>query len=491
MAFDPTDFLTIVLNSPQYAFAILLLVSGYVLFSVFYRGSSHWHRFSTTEKWLIGGVLGGYCGFTILPLVDTMLYVGYHIHVDLLSLAWISSGLVTVFALAFWVFDSSGIPKTSLMRNLKDYMVSVSVLSTCLLIAVSTIEFEISLYPDSVWPLVEGYCSGFNQLTLFVPIIWGLPLYILFLRPRLVEHSQGIPTLRYPGSRTARRSILRLMRTIVNVRVVRYALALFLVVLVVSSIVVPIDKELNLFTPRVVTGHESFYAAEACPIDAYSHLLMIRTSDGAYKFYQKMQLTYNLTLPSLKRILAFVSVQNPSNFSAYVRPLDMYYDAWMYLQPSSASEISFSYTRANGKVTAIVANLTAVADATAQFSVSYYNEFLERGVKVSEFENSTSIDNTTTLETNTFLVTNGDEFCLTIPRMELVKLTYEGVNGSLSKVYFNGQLLSPVEVSGPLVYPWVTVSPGTTANIKITFPRKSIQRGFLSLRVRPHGCTAE
>jgi hypothetical protein len=421
-------------------------------------------------------VLGILIGvFLIAPVVQVLLF--WTIGTQAFAVNIASAFVFTFVAAELFAVRISGVKEAAVLRSFYGALLAAVTFSGLSLLSALIISFSTSSYSRYVAPFVQQPWSDFCKTCLTV-LFFSLLVLVLF-RQTVVRNLRNVlpvdvVTLKVNLGTRRKSSQFGKLRRLIGRKSVRFLLALVIIVTVLSAIVVPLDQSRFLFTPKLAAGYESFYAAEAYPGDAYSRLLMIRTSDGVYKFYKKMQLSYNLTLPSLERLVEFVSLQNPSNFSAYVAG-DSYYTPWNNLLPSSSSNISFSYTRANGKVTSIVANLTAVTNATAQFSVSYYNEFLKRSVKVSEFENSTRTDNATTLETSTFIITNDDQFCLTIPRMEVEKLRYEGVNASLAKVYLNGQLLSPVYVGGGFIYPWVTVSPQITANITITYPRRWAQ----------------
>jgi hypothetical protein len=471
-----TDILTYLLNNPQYVPLGVMAFSGYVLFAALYRKTRYWEEFSGTERAFLGGVLGILIGVLLIaPIVQVMLFwiVGTQAVVVNIASAFVS----VLVAAEIFAIRISGAKETGVLRYFYGAILVVSAFSglTCLfagIVSFSSASYDkyVVLFVQPLWNNFFGTCLLAFFLSTFVLVLFGQTI-VRTLKDTL---ESDVGTLRIHLGTRGKTSHFKIFRAFLGRKSVRFLLALVVVVTVLSALIVPLDQSRVLFTPKLVAGHESFYATEACPGDVYSQLLLIRTSDGVNEFYQKMQSSYNLTLPSLERLVAFVSVQNPSNFSAYVAG-DSYYTPWNNLLPSSSSDISFSFTRNNGKVTSIVANLTAVTNATAQFSVSYYNEFLKSDVKVSEFDNSTRIDNATTLETITFIITNDDRFCLTIPKMEVEKLMYEGVNASLAKVYLNGQVLSNTYVGGGLIYPWVTVSPQITANITVTFPKRSAQ----------------
>jgi hypothetical protein len=476
MALD-TDVLAYLLNNPQYVPLGVMALSGYVLFAILYRKTKYWKEFSGTERAFLGGTLGILIGVLLIaPIVQVMLFWSVGAQALVVNIA---SALVSALVAAeVFAIRISGVKEIVVLRYFYGAILVAAAFSGLIFLAAGIISFSaasydkyVILYVQQPWNSFFGTCLSAFVLSLFVLMLFRHTI-VQNLRSTL---ESDVGTLKINLGKRGRPSYFRILRRFLGRKSVRCLLAWVIIVTVLSAAVVPLDQNQILFTPKLIAGHESFYAAEACPGDAYSHLLMIRTSDRVYKFYQKMRLSYNLTLPSLKRLVAFVSVQNPSNFSVYVREAgDIYYEPWSYLLPSSSSDISFSYSRANGKVTSIVANLTAVTNATAHFSVSYYNEFLKRSVKVSEFENSARIDNSTTLETSTFIITNDDQFCLTIPRMELEKLRYEGVNASLAEVYVNGQIF-PITVGGGFVHAWVTVRPQSTANITITYPKRSTQ----------------
>jgi hypothetical protein len=471
-----TDILTYLLSNPQYVPLGVMALSGYVLFAILYRKTKYWAEFSGTERAFLGGALGILIGvFLIAPIVQVMLFWSVGTQAVVVNIA---SGLVSALVAAeVFAIRISGVKEIVVLRYFYGAILVAAAFSGLIFLASAIISFSsasyekyIILYVQQPWINFCGTCLSAFVLSVFVLVLFRQT--VVRNLGSVLETDVG--TLKINVGTRYKPSRVRILRRLLGRKSVRCLLACVVVVTVLSASIVPLDQSWVLFTPKLNAGHESFEATEACPSDVYSDLLMIRTSDRVYRFYQRMQLSYNLTLPSLKRFVTYVSIENPSNFSAYVRQFDMYYDACMYLQPSSASDISFLYTRVNGKLTNIVANLTGVTNATAEFTVSYYNEFLKRSVKVSELENSTRIDNATSLEASTFIIMNDDQFCLTIPRIELEKLRYQGVNASLAEVYVNGHL-SPITVGGGFIYAWVTVRPQRTANITITFPKRTTQ----------------
>jgi hypothetical protein len=465
------DYLTILLSNPQYIFILILWASGYYFFRLFYRGSKHWRGLNSTERWILGGCLGAWIVFVGMPFLDTLFYVAFHIHLDGTTLALLSSAVLGFAALMFWVNGILGLQVEQSLRQFLTYCIAISVISICLMLAISVIEYQTQYYPASTLDIIGEYWKGFRQAGLLLTSLSIAPLYVLFLRPRLIDQKQHIPILRFPGSKPSQHLISHQIHGIWNSRTFRYSLVSVIVVLAVSFLIVPVDMQWHVFTPGVIVGREGFYAGQGCN-DTYADLMMIRTYEGNYKFYQEMEMRYHVTLPRLYRFDTFVSIANPSNFSTNVRGTS-YADPWSYISSNGPANVSFSYTMSDGKVTRIIANLTSARNSTAEFTLLYYNEFLKRSVVYSESDNFTRIDNMTVLMRHSFLITNLEKICVAVPRIQYDRLNYEGVNASLARVYVNGQLQIGMPVDRSSFYPWTIVNPDTTANITIVFPMKT------------------
>ena len=411
--------------------------------------------------------------FSGMPFLDVLFYTVFHTHWDIMTLALSSSAVFGFAALLFWVNSILGVPVEESLRQFLICCIAVSLISICLVLAISVMEYQTQYYPASTLDVIGEYWKGFRQVGLLLTAPSPALVYVLFLRPRLIDRKQSIPTLRFPGSKRSEHTISHYIHGIWNARSFRYSLVSIIVVLVVSSLIVPIDMQWHAFTPGVTQGREAFYAGQGCN-DAYTDLMLVRTYEGNYNFYQEMELPYYIILPRLYRFDTFVSIANPSNFSTNVRGLMPFYaDPWTYIVPSGPADVSFSYKMSEGKIARIIANLTAATNSSTEFTLLYYNQFLKRDVAYSESDKSTRIDNTTVLMRHSFLITNHEKICVAVPRIQYDKLNYQGANASLARVYINGQLQMNMPVDRFTFYPWTIVNPDTTANITITFPMKT------------------
>jgi len=468
MVFDPTDLFTCILTNPQYAFIVILWGGGYYFFRLFYRGSAHWRRLNSTERWILGGLLGGWIGFTGIPFLDVAFYAVVHMHLDGLTLAFASSLIFGFTALTFWVHGVLGTSAEQSLHKFLSYCILISLVSLSAMVAISIIKSEVQYYPSSTLDIIRDYWNGFGQGELLLTMASPVVVYLLLVKPRLIDQAQNIRTLRFPGSKPRTPTVSKSIRAIWNTSVFRYCLASLLVVVAVSCLIVPIDLQTNAFTPRVHSGPESFYAQQGCN-DDYSDLLLIRTDYGVYNFYQEMQMPYSVTLPWLYRFDTVVSVVNPSNFSIYARAFMPYGDIWAYVTANGPANVSFSYIPVDGRLVTIRADLTAVTNSSTKFTLLYYNEFLRRAILYSEPDNSSFEIGNTTVLSHSFVITNHEKICVYIPRIGFAQLNEEGVNVTLAKIYVNGRL-QPTRADQRGFYPGIVVYPDQTVNITLTYP---------------------
>ena len=468
-----SDIFTYIFSNPQYFPLAVMAFSGYVFFASFYRKTKYWNEFSATERALLGGALGIFIGiFLVTPVVQVLLFWFVGSQAYTVNLA--STFVFLMVAVEVFFTRISGYRERAILRYFSTSLLLVTGFLWLAFVAATVMSFSVSSYEPYVALIIQQSWTDFRQVSLwgFILSVFGL----IVLKQSILKHLHtalpaDISVIGLPKRRSSPGFSRGMIRSIMGRKAVKILIACTIVVFIVSAAMIPLDKTFTLFTPRLSAGRESFYASEGCPETGY--IVIIRYNDGNSKFYQLMQLPYNVSMPAL-RLLQYVSVPNPSNFSSTVRePTGIPLEPWMYLSASGSNRVSFLFEKSSDKVTRVIANLSSVTNSSVQFTIFYWQQFLKRNVIVREMRDAKDIGDGTSLERHTFIISNNERICLQIPRVEMEELARQGTNTTLAKVYANGTLF-PFPVDRRAFYPWTPVYPGKTLNLTITFPVVSI-----------------
>jgi hypothetical protein len=200
-----------------------------------------------------------------------------------------------------------------------------------------------------------------------------------------------------------------------------------------------------------------------------------------YHYYALMNTTYNITLPTLWRLLSSVYVDNPSNTSFTI---GQYYpsrpsatDTWK-LYVAAPDNVTYNpilkqTPSFETRVTGLIFDLGNFTGNTSLTTTLTYWQEIDPIDKVKiDYGNLTFADlgNGTWTETHTIVITNNSNDTLFIPAMDYDRFNSDYIIKNSTTAYLNGSLISWAEpVWQTRISLHVFVQPQTVFNVTVSF----------------------
>ncbi|MCJ7633508.1 hypothetical protein MUP77_14115 [Candidatus Bathyarchaeota archaeon] len=260
--------------------------------------------------------------------------------------------------------------------------------------------------------------------------------------------------------------------------------------LIAGVIIVPIDTNAILFTPRMQTGARMLSSIMQTH-EGFEKVVFINATrvwgnniSAAYHYYALMNTTYNITLPTWQ-LLSSVYIDNPSNASftmgQYYPSLPSATDA-LKLYVAAPDNVTYNpilkqTPTYETKVTGLIFNLGNFTGNTSLTATLTYWQEIDPIDKVKiDYGNLTFADlgNGTWTETHTIMITNNSNDTLFIPAMDYDRFNFDYVIKNTITVYWNGNLVpwaEPVWQTRLSLHIWA--QPQTISNVTISFQTKS------------------
>ena len=450
----------------------IMAVCGVFLLVVFYHDTRYWRSLKGIVMTLFlgaGMLLGVLLGVLVLWPVLQVVFYWSPSRPDILALATMMVALIAALAFVGKVFRAPGV---EMFRIFSGFLLLVTACCAVGIAAVTMTSSMVLTYPHEVGQLIGPAWSRFRDFAvvwLLGPILTAITIHMIAER-ELADVVPAVPTLPPLIRKRTKPTASALARKAIGRRDVRVFLKALGLILLISLMIVPLDQKFILFVPKVSTGQEKPYSSTGCP--TMGHLMLVRLANGTNRFYQLMESTYTVQMPSIHRLVEEVYVSNPSNFSGIARDSLRTPDIDV-LSAQGSTGVSISLQGSPGPVTGILANLTMVSDPMANFTLFYSQEFLRRNVTVDSIPRR--IDNVAHSYVYSFIIKNNEYVCVTVSRIEVPELRRNEVNSTEVKVYVEGNLWQAtyVDINGVHFSAGYLYS-GKTMNVTLVLPMKEV-----------------
>jgi len=464
-----TDILQ-VLTNPQAWPLFLTFLGGYVMMNVFFERAKV-KNFTELERVLIAfgiGVLFEY--FLFYPLVTLAGFWWPLSSNDNLAFSAVLFCAVSGSALFVTIHNE---PKLKIVGAAKRILNFSIIVLAAVVILVSSIDSGVATwYQPYTLHLISGSWNSFtstavSSLALFAVGVFFIWAYIL------KTSVNGAIDFKIRGA-LKKQHVLPII-------------ALIALPLIAGVIIVPIDTNAVLFTPHMETGAQVLSSIKQTHEGFEKVVFISATREPAnnisaeYHYYALMNTTYNITLPTLWRLLSSVYVDNPSNTSftmgQYYPSLPSATDTWK-LYVAAPDNVTYSpilkqtpsfETRVTGLIFDF-GNFTGNTSLTTTLTYWQETDPIEK-VKI-DYGNLTFADlgNGTWTETHTIVITNNSNDTLFIPAMDYDRFNFDYVIKNSTNAYLNGSLIpwaEPVWQTMLSLHIWV--QPQTMSNLTISF----------------------
>jgi len=458
---------------PEWYPFIFAVVAAYVLLSLFAGKSSFWDDRSTFEKILMAGALG------------FALYFGMSFPFVLLYSVWAgftdrqifeSSGYLLLTFGAFVPLGLRALGKSGAWIFRKFiYVPILLVLGSGLeLIIAWIINVQVHMYPSYLSRVMVPFWDSVYSTSIVCALFVFCLNYLIFflfvghlvneIYPRILtvdsEQRSGIKGWRHrifllkPSIRRKHRIILVLLGLII----------------LLPSIIIPIDQSYPFLTPGLYTDREKDYLAPRKKRELI--LSRFETWKGAeYKYYGLVYKEFNATIPNLSLTDSFY-LESPGNLTEelvldnlpYYSRQEHINNLWL----SCTQNISATSKAHNGQIEGIVVNFENVTERTLFFNLTYYKLFQNVNVRIIEDQMLGEYHNETRQECYYFYIYNRENITLTIHYFEFYRLIYEGVDSETVRVFRNGQEFPWAVVDSYYIRPDVLIPAYSTVNLTIS-----------------------
>lgn len=237
---------------------------------------------------------------------------------------------------------------------------------------------------------------------------------------------------------------------------------LIVVIVTTALAIVPIDKSINIFTPRMEIGEEVFSSKmmyEGSPIVLFIHAERVSQFNisAVYRFYGLMDKSHIITLPKIP-LLSSVYINNPSNTSFLKgeegAPFVSSSENWKRIYLDVPRNVSYVFdmietTMGESKVAGVTVSFTDFASKSSFVAnLTYWQEIPQfSGIEAEHLPPTyTDLGNKTWLEEYTFKIRNNSNKFLYISAFEFDRFAFAVVHRDSIKVYRNGQLVPYAEL---------------------------------------------
>lgn len=466
---DVLDFWQILTN-PQIWPLFLTFLGGYVMMNVFLGHSKLKKDFSELERILIAFGIGFlFVYFLFLPPVAMLNFWFPFLGENAYVISAILFCAVASSALFYAIYEER---REKFIEAAKKILLGSIVPFSFLIVLILTVGFAaLSWYPSYIVTLISYSWNSFMLLSLasFLMFTCGtffLWIYVLKLRLRESFKDQT-------------RRILKRRATI-------GASIVLIAVLVMGSLIVPLDKTFVLFTPHMQKGPESL-SDEMAMGKGYEKVVFISVRRGprdnissTYEYYALMSTSYEITVPRF-RLLSSLHISNPSNASflmgEYYPSLPNAWEGWRKIWVAIPNNVTYKPNFREPPFASEVSGLTIsfgnISGGSRFFAnLTYWQEIsFIKNVEI-EYHNLTFADlgNGTWMETHTIEIRNNSNDTLDIPALEYDYFNFDCVIRNSTSVYFNGNVRPYAELVGPTRLALPVWAPAQMAsNLTITF----------------------
>jgi hypothetical protein len=463
-----TDILQ-VLSNPQAWPLFLAFLGGYVMMNVFLEREKV-KKFTELERLLIAfgiGVLFEY--FLFYPLVTLASFWWPSFANDNPTFSAILFCAVSGSALLVTIHNET---KPKIVHFTKKILTFSTVVLAGIVIFISSVDMGVFTgYQPHTLDLISGSWNTFTSSAI-ISLAWfvfGVFFVWIYVLKTALNESLDI---KFPSPKKHHIPLIA---------------ALVIIPLIAGAIVVPIDTSGILFTPRMHTG-DQLLSSEMKTNDGFEKVLFISATRGPgnnisteYHYYALMNTTYNITLPTIWRLLSSVYVDNPSNTSftmgQYSPSLPSATDSWkLYVAAPdnvTCNPILIQTPAYQTKVTGLKLDFgNFTGNSSFPTTLTYWQEIDPPDDVRIDYANLTFTDlgNGTWTETHTIMITNNSNDTLFIPAMDYDRFNFDYVIKNSTIAYLDGNLMSwtePVWQTRISLHVWI--QPQTVSNLTVSF----------------------
>ncbi len=307
--------MTYIVNNPQFVPIAINAVSGYVLLATLYRDSSVWPRFDNLERWILGGLIGICFGSLIVwPLVDALFYTIWKSETNSGFASAVIFGGVALCLLLSRL--SQDFDEVTLVRSLRRLVISIAVISICVALGSFIISIQVRSYQAEVVPIISPYWSYWPNIAalLLLSALVVIPFEETFLTRKGQRSGKRIASIRTVKEARIRSAFLKWPPP----RTVLSGIGLLLIIVVASNVMVIVDTNSALFTPRVSREQTKLYPAEDCQTLDYGRSgwnVVVRDISDSYTSYRVTESSFSIQVPHLRGLVNDLYIPNPSNSS--------------------------------------------------------------------------------------------------------------------------------------------------------------------------------
>lgn len=472
---DFWDFLELFTRPEAFPYFFTFL-TGYVLASLFAGNSSFWKDRDTFEKIIIGGALGFSLFYGIAFPIVILFSMWIELDIQLIN-RWSAIFLLVCFLLWPLLSYTAGISRDRIFKTFAYVVRFLPFASLLELFLTWIISMEVSGYPPYLNQILKPFWNNFILISVVSFLLIAsinLALYLLFITPLWTEKYRPVRLID-----PARKSEIKGWRHQIfllkpSIRKKRIMVLTLITVIILPSVIIPIDQAFPFYTPRLHISNEFYYLY---PYGS-QELVLIRkeTWKGPiYQYFGLMQRKYMVSIPNfLPNSLLVTSfyIENPSNFSekqgtgSY--PGRSSCEKTGYIWVSCPENVSYTFQPNTEEVTGVVINFVNFTESQVfNFNVTYYQQFLYRNVIISENQKLGEYQNDTRQESYYFFISNRENCTVVITYFEFDRLHYAEVIRDTIKVYINGTENPSITLKGYKIYPGTEIPAGSTMNLTI------------------------
>ena len=391
---------------------------------------------------------------------------------------------VAILAIGGYFFEPSF--SNLFLRVARRLAVPFLVPCTIFVFSITILNLSIFLYSEQLRAFFQ--ISWQNFLVLSALLLLVTLMTVVLSHYPLVQYYSALRDEKYvPDLKIETRQLIQNFERNAKALRSKFPAAAILVIVVFSSLIVPMDKSFVLFTPRVSNEKELLSSIMETQKGFYKVVFINATRgprnnvSATYHYYALMNTTYNIALPAFWRLLSSLYIYNPSNTSftmgqyypSYLMPTDtfkLYVDAPENVTYNIISKQTPTFET---KVTGLIfdfGNFTGNSSLTT--TLTYWQEIDAIENVIIDYGNLTFTDlgNGTWTETHSITITNNSNDTLTIPALDYDRLNFDYIIKNSTTVYFNGNLVpyaQPVWQTRIALSIWV--QPQTVSNMTISF----------------------
>ena len=352
-------------------------------------------------------------------------------------------------------------------------------------LAILILNITISLYPDST--RVFFYNSWIDFLVICTwSLIIALMATVLSYFP-IAQYFAKLEDLEYmPNPAKEMKQLIHEWKQKMKLLRNKFSASIMLGLLLVTVAIIPIDIATGLFIPSYHEEGESFChsynVSDKIYLFIYSDRISPSTIRSECKFYRLVSKSYTI-YPAKLPLLSTIRIPNPTNITTGSTK-DPAIDATSSdISKKSLGYVSINTTRnVQHEFIPVTHNFTHVEFEFSKVSepfvanMSYWKSLENVNISVNTTEPQyVNLGNGTWLETYTFIVVNNEEIPLTTMALEFYRFIYSVVNRTTTKVYSQGQELEfAYFVYLDRLAIWLTIGPGKTLNLTVTFQSSDI-----------------